>query len=272
MSKEEQALAVPTSERLHHAGGESLRTNMEVTLEVDISGTVFDVTFNVIESGRFPLGFLLGMDVLEKHDFVLNAATRQVEFRRVPLPQDELNENRAFREKELTSVGTSVAACLPLDDDFEDPGPRLGQGVSVRVVRAVVLDVQTEVPAFTKQMLKAVFPSKEEDDDLDLSTESWVFLPLDAVDERFEKLRGLTLWPGLSKVVTEEEPRPKFQGASAVFSLPVHVVNASSRPRVLKAKTVLGHVHSKPKLTGCDTYLLKDVRHVPAPFQQVRVR
>ena len=36
------------------------------------------------------------------------------------------------------------------------------------------------------------------------------------------------------------------------------MVNASSRPRVLPAKTVLGHVHSKPKLTGCDTYLLKD--------------
>ena len=121
-----------------------------------------------------------------------------------------------------------------------------------------MLDVQTEVPAFTKQMLKAVFPSKEEDDELDLSTESWVFLPLEAVDERFEKLRGLTLWPGLSKVVSEEEPRPKFEGVSVVFSLPVHVVNASSRPRVLKAKTVLGHVHSKPKLTGCDTYLLKD--------------
>jgi hypothetical protein len=44
LSKEEQTLAVPTSERLHHAGGESLRTNMEVTLAVDIMGTVFDVT------------------------------------------------------------------------------------------------------------------------------------------------------------------------------------------------------------------------------------
>ena len=42
--------------------------------------------------------------------------------------------------------------------------------------------------------------------------------------------RGLTLWPGLSKVVTEEEPRPKFEGASVVFSLPVHVVNASNDP------------------------------------------
>ena len=35
-------------------------------------------------------------------------------------------------------------------------------------------------------------------------------------------------------------------------------MNASSRPRVLPAKTVLGHVHANPKLTGCDTYLLKD--------------
>ena len=75
---------------------------------------------------------------------------------------------------------------------------------------------------------------------------------------RFDRLNGLTLWPALSKVVTEAEPRTKFEGAPVVLSLPVHVVNASSRPRVLPAKTVLGHVHSKPKLTGCDTYLLKD--------------
>ena len=32
----------------------------------------------------------------------------------------------------------------------------------------------------------------------------------------------------------------------------------ASLTRVLKAKTVMGHVHAKPKLTGCDTYLLKD--------------
>ena len=183
LSKEEQALDVPTSERLHHAGGESLRTNMEVTLEVDIMGASFDVTFNVIESGRFPLGFLLGMDVLEKHDFVLNAATRQVEFRRVPLPQSELEENRAFREKELTSVGATVAACLPLNDDFDDVSPRVGQGVSVRVVRPVVLDTLVEVPAFTKQMVKAVFPRLEQENELDLATENWVFLPLESDDE-----------------------------------------------------------------------------------------
>ena len=46
--------------------------------------------------------------------------------------------------------------------------------------------------------------------------------------------------------------------------MPVHVVNASSKPRILKAKCVLGTVQSKPKLTGCDTYLLKNeyVQHL----------
>ena len=82
--------------------------------------------------------------------------------------------------------------------------------------------------------------------------------PLDACSKVHAPYRELTLWPGLSKVVTEEEPCTKFEGTSVVLSLPVHVVNASSRPRVLPAKMVLGHVHSKPRLTGCDTYLLKD--------------
>ena len=146
---------------------------------------------------------------------------------------------------------------MPLYKDDEE-APRAGRGVSVHVVRPVVLDVQVEVPAFSKQMLKAVFPKRIEDCGLDLEAESWAFLPLEPTHDRFDRLNGLTLWPGLSKVVTEEEPRTKFEGAPFVLSLPVHVVNASSRPRVLPAKTVLGHVHSKPKLTGCDTYLLKD--------------
>ena len=130
----------------------------------------------------------------------------------------------------------------------------------MRVVRPVVLDILVEVPAFTKQMVKAVFPRLEQEYELDLATEDWVFLPLESNDERFEKLRGLTLWPGLSKAVPAKEPNSVFENCAnpCLLSLPVHVVNASSRPRVLKAKTVLGHVHSKPKLTGCDTYLLKD--------------
>ena len=41
---------------------------------------------------------------------------------------------------------------------------------------------------------------------MDLATENWVFLPLEANDDRFEKLRGLTLWPGLSKAVPAKEP------------------------------------------------------------------
>ena len=42
----------------------------------------------------------------------------------------------------------------------------------MRVVHAVVLDILVEVPAFTKQIVKAVFPRLEKEDDLDLSTES----------------------------------------------------------------------------------------------------
>ena len=195
---------------------------------MNIVGTDFDVTFNVVESGRFPLGFLLGMDVLEKHDFVLHAATRQVEFRGVALPQCELDEYREFREKELTAVGATVAACLPLGEDFDEEPARAGHGFSVHLVRPVLRDARVEVAAFSKQMLKAVFPKRTEDCELDLDTESWAFLPLEPTHDRFNKLNGLTLWPGLSKVVTEEEPSSKFDGASEVLSLPVHVVNASS--------------------------------------------
>ena len=48
------------------------------------------VTFNVIEAGRFNLGFLLGMDVLEKHGFLLNASTRSVYFLKNAMSQEKL--------------------------------------------------------------------------------------------------------------------------------------------------------------------------------------
>ena len=83
-----------------------------------------------------------------------------------------------------------------------------------------------------------------------MKTADWVYLPLERSDKLAKPLRDLTCWPGLSKA--------KFGQLWGTLELSVHVVNASSKPRVLKAKCVLGSVQSKPKLTGCDTYLLKD--------------
>ena len=80
LTREELEKVVPTAERLHHAGGEFLQSKEEVELDVNMGGTLVKVTFNVIETGRFNLGFLLRMDVLEKHGFLLNAITRSVDF------------------------------------------------------------------------------------------------------------------------------------------------------------------------------------------------
>ena len=99
---------MPTSERLHHAGGEALRSTAEVTLDIELGGCEIKATFNVIDTGRHPLGFLLGMDVLEKYAFLLDASTRSASFRGEPLPFEELEELRAFREKRILSAGNQV--------------------------------------------------------------------------------------------------------------------------------------------------------------------
>jgi hypothetical protein len=113
-------------------------------------------------------------------------------------------------------------------------------------------------------MVKGVFPNDEHTTELDLKTADWVYLPLEHADKLVNPLRDLTCWPGLSKA--------KFGQLQGTLELPVHVVNASSKPRVLKAKCVLGHVQNKPKLTGCDTYLLKDeyVQHLEGAFHFVK--
>ena len=63
LSPQQLSRAVPTAERLHHAGGEPLSTALEVTLDVSLGPFVLPVTFNVVETGRFKLGFLLGMEL-----------------------------------------------------------------------------------------------------------------------------------------------------------------------------------------------------------------
>jgi hypothetical protein len=129
----ELSLAVPTTESLHHAGGESLRSGSEVTFNIGIGSGFFDVTFNVIENGHFPLGFLLGMNVLEKHDFVLHTATRLIDYSPVALSKEKLQAMCAAREQQITgSVGVRKVSCAvePLDDDDLDEYRR-PQGLSL---------------------------------------------------------------------------------------------------------------------------------------------
>jgi hypothetical protein len=65
---------VPTSERLHHAGGEALRSDSEIELAIELSGEILLAKFNVIDTGKHNLGFLFGMDLLERFEFVIDAA------------------------------------------------------------------------------------------------------------------------------------------------------------------------------------------------------
>ena len=95
LSPKQLSRAVPTAERLHHAGGEPLSTALEVTLDVSLGPFVLPVTFNVVETGRFKLGFLLGMDVLERYHFRLDVSNRTVLFDQNVFPIDKILEARS---------------------------------------------------------------------------------------------------------------------------------------------------------------------------------
>ena len=70
-----------SSERLHPLGGVRLNSNLEVSLPVILAETTFNMTFNVVEHGACGLGFVLGMDYLEKHGFTLQPGERHVMFK-----------------------------------------------------------------------------------------------------------------------------------------------------------------------------------------------
>ena len=157
------------------------------------------VTFNVVDTRRFKLGFLLGMDVLKRYHFHIDVRQHSVLFDEIVFPVDKILEARKHRDQQLASASTSqvtsVSGEVESDDGRQQPA---GLSVGQRSVR-VRVDEQVLVPAFSKLMVKGIFPNDEHSNELDLSTADWVYLPLDRDDKLAKPLRDLTCWPGLTK-------------------------------------------------------------------------
>jgi hypothetical protein len=243
----ERKLCEPTSERLHHAGGELLSSSGEIELPIEIAGSTIMVTFNVIDTGKHNLGFLLGMDVLERYEFVVDCARRKVTFCPLPVPQDDLLRYRRAKEKQLVLTGCkAVFTDADADADFEILSAR------VNCVRSVLCLNETTIPAYSKLMVRGIFTARDDDILKDGSSRDFVFFPPDEDTKAAEKHFGLGLWPGLSRALVSADTHGRL------LELPVHIVNAGGTPRVLKANTLLGTVDANATVVGLDTYLLKD--------------
>ena len=252
LTPDERARCVPTSERLHHAGGEALRSDSEIELAIELSGEILLAKFNVIDTGKHNLGFLFGMDLLERFEFVIDAARRAVTFCPVPVPMADLLQYRANKEQQLLSNGVR-----PVFADARSPVDEDGTSFStfssrVAPIRSVIALHETVIPPFSKLMVTGVFTARDGDLLPDGTSRDFVYFPPDDDSKAAEKHFGLGLWPGLSRV--QRSPNTN----SKLLELPVHVVNATQTPRVLKANTVLGTVDANATVVGLDTYLLKD--------------
>ena len=102
---------------------------------------------------------------------------------------------RASREQALTSAGAKAVSCSPVE--VEEEHVSRVPGITARTI---TLDALVQVPAYSKQMVKGVFPvlvcTLASDDQLGLQAEDWVFFPLAPSDVQYKKLQGLGLWPG----------------------------------------------------------------------------
>ena len=95
-----------TAERLHPLGGVRLTSQLEVSLPVILAETNFNMTFNVVETDACGLGFVLGMDYLEKLGFTLQPDERFVTYKSEPLTRKEIMAFRKRREdKTLAAAG-----------------------------------------------------------------------------------------------------------------------------------------------------------------------
>ena len=105
------------------------------------------VTFNVVDTGRFKLGFLLGMDVLERYHFCLDVSNRKVTFDDVVYPIDGILEARKYREQQLLSAQGSQVFSVS-ENEESDVGRQQQAGLSVgqRMVR-VFADQQADQQA-----------------------------------------------------------------------------------------------------------------------------
>ena len=149
-----------------------------MTLDVTLGNACLPVTFNVVDTGRFKLGFLLGMDVLERYHFCLDVSNRKVTFDDFAYPIDDILEARKRREQQLLSAqGSQVFSAYEKEESGVGRQQQAGLSVGQRMAR-VYADQQVSVPAFSKLMVKGVFSNDEHKTELDLSTADWVYLPL----------------------------------------------------------------------------------------------
>ena len=252
LTPDERKRCVPTSERLHHAGGDALRSDSEIELAIEVAGDVLLVKFNVIDTGKHNLGFLFGMDALERFEFVIDAARRAVTFCPVPMPHEDLLRFRADKEQQLLSAGVKAVrvADVPRVDDDGSPPPDVSRRVTT--IRSVIAKQETVVPAFSKLMVTGIFTAHDGDFLPDGNSRDFVYFPPDDDSKAATNIFGLGLWPGLSRAQRSPD------SPSKLLELPVHVVNATRTPRVLKANTLLGTVDANATVVGLDTYLLKD--------------
>jgi hypothetical protein len=248
LTKEQYRRSVPTSERLHHAGGDPLQSGMEVSLQVEIDGLQMTVTFNVVDAARFPLGFLLGMDVLEKYGVLIDAGTRQARFRRKPLEMLELQDLRDKREKALTSVGAKAIVC----PKFEEVAVSHMPGVTVRDIRD---DWRNHVPVTKECEVHEAKPEMKNDEGLDQYTREGLCALLRAKADQGKPEEPVLVEPPCQEGLSNKVEEGLVNGRSEA---PALAVKAPGCPRVLKAKSVSGAGQAGRKWHGGDTYSLKD--------------
>ena len=116
-------------------------------------------------------------------------------------------------------------------------------------VRLVICLHETTILAFSKMMVQGLFSTRDDDLLLDGTSRDFVFFPPDEDSKATEKHFGLGLWPGLSRAQVSVNTNGKL------LELQVHVVNAGSTPRVLKANTLLGTVDVNAQVVGLNTYV-----------------
>ena len=95
----------PTSERFLQHAGCYYKAVGEIVLPVMVADEMLVTTFTVVDTGHYPLGYVFGMEMLERYEFVINSASRKVTFCPVPFTTKEIKEFREEKEDSLKSKG-----------------------------------------------------------------------------------------------------------------------------------------------------------------------
>ena len=165
LTPDQRKFVEPTSERFLQHAGCYYKAVGEIVLPVMVADETLVTTFTVVDTGHYPLGYVFGMEMLERYEFVINAASRKVTFCPDPFTTKEIKEFREEKEDSLMSKGLQAKTAIFTGNTKHRKGgnddvSRVAYNIMKNELQKIVAEQAAELASLKSSNVKTKEPNR----------------------------------------------------------------------------------------------------------------